>query len=57
MFFSFFCSTVDCVLVSMILGEDVIFIANDWHSALVPCYLKANYKSKGLFKNAKVYSR
>ncbi|KAL2653288.1 hypothetical protein R1flu_021416 [Riccia fluitans] len=35
-------------------GEDVIFVANDWHSALVPCYLKANYKSKGMFQNAKV---
>ncbi|KAL9272568.1 Granule-bound starch synthase 1, chloroplastic/amyloplastic-like protein [Drosera capensis] len=34
-------------------GEDVIFIANDWHSALVPCYLKANYKSRGLYKNAR----
>ncbi|MCO5552877.1 hypothetical protein L7F22_006396 [Adiantum nelumboides] len=35
-------------------GEDVIFVANDWHSALLPCYLKANYQSKGLFKKAKV---
>lgn len=35
-------------------GEDVIFVVNDWHSALLPCYLKANYQSKGLFKNAKV---
>ncbi|GAB2209904.1 hypothetical protein Droror1_Dr00027131, partial [Drosera rotundifolia] len=34
-------------------GEDVIFIANDWHSALVPCYLKANYQSRGLYKNAR----
>lgn len=35
-------------------GEDVIFVANDWHTALLPCYLKSNYKSKGLYKNAKV---
>ncbi|KAL3685048.1 hypothetical protein R1sor_003070 [Riccia sorocarpa] len=35
-------------------GEDVIFVANDWHSALLPSYLKANYKSKGLFQKAKV---
>ncbi|GAB2274237.1 hypothetical protein Dimus_009004 [Dionaea muscipula] len=34
-------------------GEDVIFIANDWHSALVPCYLKAAYKPKGIYKNAR----
>ncbi|KAF5931207.1 hypothetical protein HYC85_032080 [Camellia sinensis] len=24
-------------------GEDVVFIANDWHTALLPCYLKTNY--------------
>ncbi|GMH26664.1 hypothetical protein Nepgr_028507 [Nepenthes gracilis] len=35
-------------------GEEVIFIANDWHSALVPSYLKSKYKSKGIYKNAKV---
>ncbi|GAB4835056.1 hypothetical protein Ancab_033324 [Ancistrocladus abbreviatus] len=29
-------------------GEDVVFIANDWHSALLPCYLKALYKSGGI---------
>ncbi|XP_050264143.1 uncharacterized protein LOC126708394 [Quercus robur] len=35
-------------------GEDVVFIANDWHTALLPCYLKTMYKSRGLYKNAKV---
>ncbi|BBM99765.1 starch synthase [Marchantia polymorpha subsp. ruderalis] len=35
-------------------GEDVIFVANDWHTALLPCYLKAYYKSKGQFLNSKV---
>nr|AJA91185.1 granule-bound starch synthase [Codonopsis pilosula] len=35
-------------------GEDVIFIANDWHTALLPCYLKTMYKSRGMYKNAKV---
>lgn len=35
-------------------GEDVIFIANDWHTALLPCYLKSMYQSKGLYINAKV---
>ncbi|EEF37952.1 starch synthase, putative [Ricinus communis] len=35
-------------------GEDVIFIANDWHTALVPCYLKSIYKARGIYKNAKV---
>ncbi|KAG9454537.1 hypothetical protein H6P81_007441 [Aristolochia fimbriata] len=35
-------------------GEDVVFIANDWHTALLPCYLKSMYQSKGLYMNAKV---
>ncbi|KAJ8768393.1 hypothetical protein K2173_021546 [Erythroxylum novogranatense] len=35
-------------------GEDVVFIANDWHTALIPCYLKTMYKSRGIYKNAKV---
>nr|ABW83990.1 granule-bound starch synthase [Cyanophora paradoxa] len=36
-----------------VYGEDVIFVCNDWHSALVPIYLKANYKTRGLYQNAK----
>jgi granule-bound starch synthase len=35
-------------------GENVVFVANDWHTALLPCYLKADYKPVGLFPNAKV---
>ncbi|XP_073052098.1 granule-bound starch synthase 1, chloroplastic/amyloplastic-like [Primulina eburnea] len=35
-------------------GEDVVFIANDWHTALLPCYLKSMYQSRGLYTNAKV---
>ncbi|CAN6480481.1 unnamed protein product [Victoria cruziana] len=35
-------------------GEDVVFVANDWHTALLPCYLKSTYQSKGMYKNAKV---
>ena len=35
-------------------GEDVVFVANDWHTALLPCYLKSMYRSKGIYKNAKV---
>ncbi|CAH9117012.1 unnamed protein product [Cuscuta europaea] len=35
-------------------GEDVVFIANDWHTALLPCYLKSMYQSKGIYTNAKV---
>ncbi|XP_006343762.1 granule-bound starch synthase 1, chloroplastic/amyloplastic isoform X1 [Solanum tuberosum] len=35
-------------------GEDVLFIANDWHTALIPCYLKSMYQSRGIYLNAKV---
>ncbi|XP_058201860.1 granule-bound starch synthase 1, chloroplastic/amyloplastic-like [Rhododendron vialii] len=35
-------------------GDNVVFIANDWHTALLPCYLKTMYKSRGLYKTAKV---
>ncbi|KAG2725684.1 hypothetical protein I3760_01G077600 [Carya illinoinensis] len=35
-------------------GEDVVFIANDWHTALLPCYLKTIYKPKGIYKSARV---
>ncbi|KAJ4957075.1 hypothetical protein NE237_013858 [Protea cynaroides] len=35
-------------------GEDVVFIANDWHTALLPCYLKSMYKPRGIYKTAKV---
>ncbi|KAK2649956.1 hypothetical protein Ddye_017445 [Dipteronia dyeriana] len=35
-------------------GEEVVFIANDWHTALLPCYLKTIYKPKGMYKTAKV---
>lgn len=35
-------------------GEDVIFVANDWHAALLPCYLKSIYQTRGIYKNAKV---
>ncbi|PWZ57985.1 Granule-bound starch synthase 1b, chloroplastic/amyloplastic [Zea mays] len=34
--------------------EDVVFVANDWHTAILPCYLKSMYKSNGIYKNAKV---
>lgn len=37
-------------------GEDVLFIGNDWHTALLSCYLKFMYQSKGIYKNAKARS-
>ena len=38
----------------MLVGENVVFVANDWHTALLPCYLKSDYKPSGQFRNAKV---
>ncbi|KAJ0797459.1 putative NDP-glucose--starch glucosyltransferase [Helianthus annuus] len=35
-------------------GEDVVFIANDWHTALLPCYLKSMYQPRGMYASAKV---
>ncbi|KAL2921681.1 Granule-bound starch synthase 1 chloroplastic/amyloplastic [Bienertia sinuspersici] len=35
-------------------GEDVVFIANDWHTALLPAYLKSEYRPRGIYRNAKV---
>ncbi|GBG90437.1 hypothetical protein CBR_g50684 [Chara braunii] len=35
-------------------GEDVVFIVNDWHAALVPLYLKSRFQSRGTYANAKV---
>ncbi|EFJ40823.1 hypothetical protein VOLCADRAFT_99305 [Volvox carteri f. nagariensis] len=34
-------------------GQDVTFIANDWHAGLVPVYLAAKYRRHGVFKNAR----
>ncbi|XP_048558397.1 granule-bound starch synthase 1b, chloroplastic/amyloplastic isoform X2 [Triticum urartu] len=35
-------------------GENVVFVANDWHTAVLPCYLKSMYKQNGIYENAKV---
>jgi starch synthase len=34
------------------LGDDVVFHANDWHTALLPVYLDAVYRRAGLFHRA-----
>lgn len=34
-------------------GENCVFIANDWHSALIPVLLKEVYQPRGEFTNAK----
>lgn len=35
-------------------GEDIAFVCNDWHTGVLPCYLKSMYKPHGIYKNAKV---
>merc|ERR1739848_320303 len=35
-------------------GEDVTFVANDWHSALIPVLIKDVYQPAGQFADAKV---
>lgn len=42
------------LIISVPTGENVVFVANDWHTALLPCYLKSDYKPSGQFLNAKV---
>ncbi|KAF8662170.1 hypothetical protein HU200_056365 [Digitaria exilis] len=34
-------------------GEDVVFVCNDWHTGPLSSYLKNNYKSNGIYMNAK----
>jgi starch synthase len=34
-------------------GQDCVFIANDWHSALVPVYLAAKYRPHGVYTKAR----
>ena len=34
-------------------GDDCVFIANDWHGALVPVYLAAKYRPHGVYQNSR----
>ncbi|KAG1679851.1 hypothetical protein FOA52_012765 [Chlamydomonas sp. UWO 241] len=34
-------------------GEDCLFMANDWHTALVPVYLAAKYRPHGVYAKAR----
>jgi len=43
-----------CKLLPFGYGEDVVFVANDWHSGLVPVLLKTKYQKEGQFTKAKV---
>lgn len=34
-------------------GQDCVFVANDWHSALVPVYLAGKYRPYGVYTKAR----
>lgn len=36
-----------------LFGDDCVFIANDWHGALVPVYLAAKYRPHGVYQNSR----
>lgn len=36
-----------------LFGDDCVFIANDWHGALVPVYLAAKYRAHGVYQNSR----
>jgi hypothetical protein len=33
-----------------------VFVCNDWHTGPLSCYLKSNYQSNGIYRDAKVPS-
>mmetsp|Transcript_24897 Transcript_24897/g.40993 ORF Transcript_24897/g.40993 Transcript_24897/m.40993 type:complete len:571 (-) Transcript_24897:117-1829(-) len=35
-------------------GEDVLFVPNDWHTALLGVYMKAHYQPKSIYTQAKI---
>ena len=54
--FAMFCHAAlkaPIALTSLGYGEDVVFVANDWHSSLVPVILKKVLKPAGLYAKAK----
>jgi len=34
-------------------GDEVVFIANDWHAGLTPVLVAANYRPHGVYLNAR----
>ena len=34
-------------------GENVIFVANDWHAGLVPAYVAGKYRRNGVYRDAR----
>jgi starch synthase len=36
-----------------VYGQDVLFVANDWHAALLPLLLTARFRPYGVYANAR----
>ena len=54
--FAMFCHAAikaPTALVDLGYGEDVVFVANDWHSSLVPVILNKVYRPAGMYTAAK----
>ena len=41
------------VLLREVMGQDCVFIANDWHAGLVPVYVAAHYRRHGTYRDAR----
>uniref|UniRef100_A0A0D9WED4 Starch synthase, chloroplastic/amyloplastic n=1 Tax=Leersia perrieri TaxID=77586 RepID=A0A0D9WED4_9ORYZ len=48
------CPSFNVLEQSLPSSENVVFVANDWHTAILPCYLKSVYQANGIYVNAKV---
>ncbi|GAX73007.1 hypothetical protein CEUSTIGMA_g459.t1 [Chlamydomonas eustigma] len=36
-----------------VYGQDIVFVANDWHTSLLPVYLAANFRPFGVYQKAR----
>jgi starch synthase len=35
------------------IGQDVVFVANDWHTAMVHVYVAGKYRPHGVYRDAR----
>lgn len=40
-------------LTDQVYGQDVMFVANDWHAALLPTLLAARFRPHGVYEHAR----
>uniref|UniRef100_A0A061R9Z0 Starch synthase, chloroplastic/amyloplastic n=1 Tax=Tetraselmis sp. GSL018 TaxID=582737 RepID=A0A061R9Z0_9CHLO len=36
-----------------VMGQDVVFVANDWHTSMVPVYIAGKFRPHGVFRGAR----